>query len=337
MITLFVVASGSRSIGTGHLSRQLELASSAKAYGFEVFLYGSFSDLWLHRFTSKGVKCIPGSSFPTPEDTIAEIRGLMLSPETTWLVRDNYGLREDFNEHVSANYEHLVEFDDTSRMGRTFEILVNPAVSEEEYTFTGDCRLNSGTTILGANASIIRSELRELRSTFSNLKFNGARKGLVSFGFSDPTDESSLIWGSLSSPASSSWEFLLGPDYLGVLRLGMDADQKRTFSLEGLLGVEYFGFQLGIGAGGVSSYERAFCGIPSINFAPLENQIGAASILEKSNSALFLRNTDSDSINSAVDKLHDSSVWTSLRDAGMDLVDGLGAERMLVEIMERMR
>jgi spore coat polysaccharide biosynthesis predicted glycosyltransferase SpsG len=284
-----------------------------------------------------GVKCIPASSFPTPEETLAEARGQMLCPETTWLVRDNYGLREDFNEHVSDEYKHFVEFDDTSRMGRTYEILVNPAVSKEVFKSKGDRQLNSGTEILGASASIIRLELRELRSTVSNLKFDRTRKGLVSFGYSDPTDESSLIWGSLPSSAGASWEFLLGPDYLGGLRLGMAVDQKRTFSLEGLLGVEYFSYQLGIGAGGVSSYERAFCGIPSINFAPVENQIGAASILEKSNAALFLRDTDSDSINSAVDKLHDSSVWTSLREAGMELVDGLGAERLLVEIMERMR
>jgi hypothetical protein len=33
----------------------------------------------------------------------------------------------------------------------------------------------------------------------------------------------------------------------------------------------------------------------------------------------------------------DVSAWNSFRDAGMDLVDGLGAERLLIEIMGRMR
>jgi len=338
MITsLFIVASASGSIGTGHLSRQFELASSAKAHGFDVFLFGSFSDAWRQRFSSKGVKCISGDLFPTPDETLAKVRGLLLRTETTWIIRDNYGLRKDFNEYVSTEYGHFVEFDDMPRSGRTYEVLVNPALSQEKYSPDGDHIVNSGTAILGASASIIRSELRELRSLFSNSRSDGAFKGLVSFGYSDPTDASSLLWGCSPSSVTASWEYLLGPDYSGELRTGMAAKQRRTLTLEGLLGIEYFNYQLGIGAGGVSSYERAFCGIPSINFALVENQMGAASILEENHAALFLSTIESDSINSAVDKLMDISAWNSFRDAGMDLVDGLGAERLLIEIMGRMR
>jgi len=338
MITsLFIVASGSRSIGTGHLSRQFELACSARAHGFDVFLFGSFSDAWLLRFSSKGVKCVSGSSFPTPDETLAEARGLLLRPETTWIIRDNYGLLTNFNEYVSIEYGHFVEFDDTSRSGRTYEILVNPALSQGEYSPESDHIVNSGTAILGASASIIRSELRELRSVFNNLRSDGGFKGIVSFGYSDPTDASSLLWNSSLSSVVSVWEYLLGPDYSGKLKTGMATKQKKTFVLEGLLGMEYFSYQLGIGAGGVSSYERAFCGIPSINFALVGNQIGAASILEDNQAALFLRDIESDSVNNAVDRMMDVSAWSSFRDAGMDLVDGLGAERLLIEIMGRMR
>jgi len=338
MIThLFIVASASSSIGTGHLSRQLELARSAKSHGFGVFLFGSFSDLWLQRFSSHGVKCIPGSAFPTPDETLAKIRGLLLAPETTWIIRDNYGLRTDFNEYVSSEYSHFVEFDDTSRSGRTYEILVNPALSWAGYSPESDDIINSGTAILGASASIIRSELRELRSVSSNLRSDGVFKGIVSFGYSDPTDASSLLWDNSPSSVDSSWDYLLGPDYSGALKTGMAAKQKKTFALERLLGKEYFSYQLGIGAGGVSSYERAFCGIPSINFGLIENQVGAASILQENKAALFLSTIESESVKSAVNKLMDSSVWSSFRDAGMDLVDGLGAERLLIEIMGRMR
>ena len=337
MASLFIVASASSSIGTGHLSRQFELARSAKAHGFDVFLFGSFSDAWLQSFSSKGVKCIPGSSFPTPDETLAKVRGLLLRPETTWIIRDNYGLRTDFNEYVSTEYGHFVEFDDMSKSGRTYEILVNPGLSQAGYRPEDDHLVNSGTAILGASASIIRSELRELRSVFSNLKPDGAFKGLVSFGYSDPTDASSMLWDCSPSSVTSSWEYLLGPDYSGILKTGMAAKQKKTFALEKFLGIEYFGYQLGIGAGGVSSYERAFCGIPSINFGLIENQIGAASILEENQAALFLSTIESKSVKSAVDRLTDISAWNSFRDAGMDLVDGLGAERLLIEIMGRMR
>jgi len=336
-ISVFIIASGSGSIGTGHLSRQLEVASSAKLKGLNVFLMGHLSSAWLERFSSIGVRCIVSREFPTSDEVLRQALSLSLNPKLTWIIRDNYGLNPSFNLDMSQEYPHLAEFDDVPKSGRIYEILVNPGLSREQYSPEEDQILNTGTAILGAKAAIVGSELRELRTHRNNLTSNGAFKGLVSFGYSDPTDASSLFWGCPLSSFTPSWEYLLGPDYSGSLKTGMAAKQKKTFALEGPLREEYFSYQLGIGAGGVSSYERAFCGIPSINFALIENQMGAAILLEENQAALCLSTFESESVNSAVERLMDVSAWGSFRDAGMDLVDGLGAERLLTELLERIR
>jgi len=332
---IFIVASGSREIGTGHLSRQFELASLSLARGFEVFLFGSYSHVWLARFTAAGVHCIPGRIYPTATETLKKMRELALHAENTWIVRDNYGLNLAFNQEVSEHFGHLVHFDDLPSTGESYEILVNPGVSKDSYDSDADHILNSGTALLGASSSIIRMDLRKLRHSDAPKHLNSPWRGLVSFGFSDPTDAASALWACLPRSQNIDWQFLLGPDYFGSLETGSVDLNKSAFVIEGLLGKEYFNFQLGIGGGGVSAFERAFCGIPSLNFAILENQKGVSLILEKEGAALALDHISPEGVQKAIEQLSEPDAWGAFRDAGMELVDGRGGDRLLDMITER--
>jgi len=335
MISIFIVASGSRDIGNGHLSRQFELACLSLARGFEVFLFGLYSQVWLARFTAVGVHCSLGQIYPTAAETLEKTREFALHAGSTWIVRDNYGLNLSFNQEVSEHFGHLVHFDDLPSVGETYEILVNPGVSKDSYDPDADHILNSGTALLGASSSIIRMDLRQLRHLAAPVQPDSPWRGLVSFGYSDPTDAASDLWTCLPRSQNIDWQFLLGPDYLGSLKSGNADLNKSAFVIEGLLGKEYFNFQLGIGGGGVSAFERAFCGIPSLNFAILENQRGVSLILDKGGAALALENVSPEGVRNAIEQLSEPEAWGTFRDAGMELVDGRGGDRLLDMIAER--
>lgn len=332
---IFIVASGSREIGTGHLSRQFELACLAMSRGFEVFLFGHYSPSWLARFKGAGVNCVPGPLFPESWQTLKKTRELELNPETTWIIRDNYGLRPEFSQEVSQQFGHFVHFDDLPTIGATYEILVNPGISRDSYDSDADHILNSGTALLGASSSIIRMELRKLRYSASPGKLNRLSRGLVSFGFSDPTDATTALWDCIPRSPDLDWKFLLGPDYSGGLKTERVDGGKSTFMLKGLLGKEYFDFRLGIGSGGVSAFERAFCGVPSLNFAILANQKGVSFILESEGAALALEHISAEGVQKAIERLSERDAWNTFREAGMELVDGRGGDRLLDMITER--
>lgn len=333
--SILIIASGSKEIGTGHLSRQFELASLASRRGFEVFLFGSFSQAWHQRFTSVGVRCYAGQEFPTGAQTLEKARELELNPTSTWIIRDNYGLEMAFSQEVSRKFSHLVHFDDLPGTGRTYEILVNSGVDRDSYDSNLDLTINSGEALLAAGAAIIRSELRILRQSKHLRQLKKFRKGLVSFGFSDPTDATYDLWQCMGNLDGTEWNFLLGPDYSGSLMKGLTGKNKRTFTIEGLMNEDYFNFDLGIGAGGVSAFERAFCGIPSLNFALLENQKGVSHILDKGGASIRLETANKVDVGRAIATLLEPTRWAEFRDAGMELVDGRGGDRLLDMMVAR--
>jgi RimJ/RimL family protein N-acetyltransferase len=91
------------------------------------------------------------------------------------------------------------------------------------------------------------------------------------------------------------------------------------------------GHQMAIGAAGISSWERACLGIPSIIIQLAENQSTNCSNLVKSGAALSisLSSITSDLLNAYRQLI---AKWAKLRSINLLLCDGLGASRVLTQI-----
>ena len=81
----------------------------------------------------------------------------------------------------------------------------------------------------------------------------------------------------------------------------------------------------------MSSYERAFLGIPSINFPLAENQAGIANILSECNAAIKGEFCSSWFVSHEIDFVNLLKPESALvmAKSGMALVDGYGASRIL--------
>ena len=88
---------------------------------------------------------------------------------------------------------------------------------------------------------------------------------------------------------------------------------------------------ISIGAAGSTSWERACLGLPSIVIPLADNQREIAQKLDVSKAAILIELDDIDS--SLAKKIAEIAVrWESIHDANLQLCDGLGVNRLMLEL-----
>jgi spore coat polysaccharide biosynthesis predicted glycosyltransferase SpsG len=98
----------------------------------------------------------------------------------------------------------------------------------------------------------------------------------------------------------------------------------------------YERFDFAIGAPGVSQFERACCGVPSILIAQNERQVPLARAWAKTGAAMRCDPTP-DAVATAVATLPDDpATLPAMRERGLSLVDGKGAMRLAAELNNRL-
>jgi spore coat polysaccharide biosynthesis predicted glycosyltransferase SpsG len=333
--TVVIIASASSKTGAGHVARQYEVARELQANDFKVVFVGDIADNWRARIQRDGASTLLAPPSITALDFLTLLKDLKLPPKSTWIIRDNYSLEPNFDEEVSGVFPHYVIFDDLPTPYQVYEILVNQGVPWSSRDQLGGRRLNSGFEILGAEAAVVRSELHRLRDESAKSDLPRRNGCLISFGSSDPGDFSYKVWEMIPRILDDRSEFCLGPFYEGALRVSYSEYLRRVSRPADPLGHQYFTSKFAIGAAGVSAYERAFCGLPSINFTVVPNQMGVASILQESGASIQLEALNIESLSSAVHTLSNFDTWTAIEQAGLELVDGRGAARLVTAILER--
>jgi L-amino acid N-acyltransferase YncA len=160
---------------------------------------------------------------------------------------------------------------------------------------------------------------------------------LVSFGATDPRNATSVALSALESTAeecaitvalSSQAPHLdeIRAKLHGQMQLILDGDMSELMTLA----------DLGIGAAGASSYERAVLGLPSIIVTLADNQRGIASTLTEAGVAIDAGRPDAGlaaRLGSFMRTLVvDSVVRMHMSKAASPLVDGRGGQRLLIEL-----
>ena len=259
-------ADGQFEKGYGHLSRVLAIGEALQDEGFQVELIGDGFDAVLPRFSVSA-----GSpSSPTPAKGTAEDATQIIATRPDFIVVDGYHFNRDFFRVLESSEIPFLVIDDggqTTSSAATMVVNQSPGATPALYShFNGRTEL-----LLGPQYCLIRKEFEHARELASARQKAGV---FVNFGASDPTFLTEPVLD-IVTLAGLSASVALGPGaaerkerLLKAMQSGVAISEPTDFAT-GLASSE-----LAVIAGGTTTWEAAYLGVPIIAMIVADNQRG---------------------------------------------------------------
>jgi UDP-2,4-diacetamido-2,4,6-trideoxy-beta-L-altropyranose hydrolase len=276
-LRFFFRVSRSPEIGMGHWARCQVLASALRASGAAVY-FNEHAD--------------------SPAAFLAEIRALGAQPGD-WVVLDSYALGEVWELDARQAQLRVLTIDDAPKRQYAADVLLDPNVSAlGARRWTGYVAPHT-RVLAGADYLLLREEFIQAvaRPTRSRQPESPIRNILVSMGGSDPPGVALRVVEAVRMLIASPQAFDLEVDMrnLRITFLG-GAMNPRASQLEALarqlphaqylsttdnIAALMASADLCVGAGGVTIWERAYMGLPSLVFTLAENQREAVHLFDQ--------------------------------------------------------
>jgi UDP-2,4-diacetamido-2,4,6-trideoxy-beta-L-altropyranose hydrolase len=330
MISLLIRADASPAVGTGHVMRCLALAQAAQAEGIQVCIVGRIQVPWVQdclRQENIFLKDIL-NDIPTrerPEDLLAQIEGT-----ADWIALDGYHFDHVCQQRVRESGYNLIVIDDYNHLPEYHcDILLNQNIGSEDFVYTG----NISRKLLGPKYALLRSEFTAARPQAENRIFPEKVKNiLLTLGGGDFSPYLDRIAPALAVPDLSDCALRVIAGSMPEARIRA-ALRDCTASLEILRQVDNmpaFMLQtdLCITSAGSICWELCCMGIPFLTICIAKNQesvavafskFGIASEITSKNLSLYLK---------------EYAMLLDLRNKIMNLVDGNGANRIIISLFE---
>jgi UDP-2,4-diacetamido-2,4,6-trideoxy-beta-L-altropyranose hydrolase len=285
--TILFRVDSSVTLGTGHVMRCLALADWLTEQGNTIFflcksLAGNIAQLILDK--GYPVQWIDGDD----SDGIEVIRSLSTEKKWDWMIVDHYELDYRWESQVRSFVEKIMVIDDLANRCHDCDVLLDQNYFEkmsERYhqLISRDC-----ITLLGPYYALLRKEFfaesQKLRS-----RDGIVRRLLVSFGGSDPTDEIGKTLDALSTLDVLKKNAIIVDIIAGGANWHQAEIKKRC---EVQSNYNYYGHtshmaqmmqqaDLMIGAGGTTTWERCYMGLPSLTIVVADNQIETTQAVAK--------------------------------------------------------
>lgn len=323
----------SPAIGAGHVTRCLALAEALAETGW-------CAEFSVARGTISMVPALAVGDFAVHElssdkDEPAALRDYCPDGVDLFVV-DHYQRDIQFEEACRGWAHQILVMDDATGRRHDCDILVDAAVSDRS-AYEGGVPAQARLLLGPAYALVRRSFIEHRPRTLARRDGRAVNNILVSFGATDPSNVTSIALDALAGFAehqsitialSSRAPHLEGirGKLCGRMRLVLDADMAALMTEA----------DIGIGAAGASAFERAVLGLPSIIVTLSDNQRGIATMLTEAGAAI-----DAGRINKTLASrlgqitrtlIGDSGARVRMTEAATALVDGRGAQRLLIEI-----
>lgn len=218
-------------------------------------------------------------------------------------------------------------------------VVIDPGLS----THADQYRAGSAVILAGADYALLRQQFVRAHGRVLQQQPKAADHLLIAFGAVDSGDATGFVLDALESMQRRPPITVL----LGQSAPHFAAVQTKAARLSGVTFAHdiddmiplYEKCSLSIGAGGVSLLERLCCGVPSIVITLADNQIPNARAAHAAQAVEYLGRLGevaAESVRKAVASYAaDSSRRAALRQRGLSLVDGRGAERAAEVLRKR--
>ncbi|WP_119417839.1 UDP-2,4-diacetamido-2,4,6-trideoxy-beta-L-altropyranose hydrolase [Desertibaculum subflavum] len=324
-------ADGGPRIGGGHVSRCLALATALRRAGWETTL----------AVEEPAIPLLKGQTSDTPFVRLPDASPLALARavegRTDLLLVDHYGLDHEFEAACRRFADRVVALDDMPTRRHDVDLLIDYTPGRKPDEYSG---LVPGRTLVltGPRLAALKDAYAAARpGALARRRRNGpAQRLLVSLGAGDAIRTLETVLSGVAAAATDLDVDLVaggGADLHALAQLL--ARFPRHYGLHvGLRDLSALAADadIGIGAAGVTAWERCTVGLPTILVQVADNQRDAIASLTMAGAGLSLGPADkltAQSVTAAIDRLaQDDAGRRRMGEAAAGLVDGLGAVRV---------
>jgi UDP-2,4-diacetamido-2,4,6-trideoxy-beta-L-altropyranose hydrolase len=358
MVRVAIRADGGKSIGMGHIMRCLSLASAFRKAGHSVCFFTKY-DMGIELIEKEKFEVIrvpsddketEGFFYGNSKQLVSEanvILRLLYQYKIDILVIDSYNITKQYFLTLSPYVSRLVYIDDENKSTYPVDVVINGNVTA---AYLGYQKYNDNQVLLlGPQYNMIRDEFKKIVT--KDVRDN-VEEIMMTTGGSDPYNMTGKLLNIfLKSDCFSRIKFnvLVGGGFTTsreLINLSHISDQVVLYSTtvvdtSGLIRHSTISemmlrSDIAIAAGGSTLYEFAACGVPVLAFVLAENQ---QFLVEKMAQLEYIINLGwynqicekqiVDSINYLMSNYAARSKMSS---KCLDLVDGLGTERIVKEL-----
>jgi UDP-2,4-diacetamido-2,4,6-trideoxy-beta-L-altropyranose hydrolase len=319
MTTLLIRADASARIGTGHVMRCLALAEGwRRAGGPTHFVCAEITPALEARLHAGGcswqrIAVRPGSA----EDAQQTIQ-MAAEHSNPWVVCDGYPFGAEFQRAIKEAGLRLLLVDDYGHADHyCADFVLNQNLSARAEWYAN--RAPGTRLLLGPRYALLRDQFQAYRHWQRDIPAV-ARKVLVTLGGADPDNVTGKVIEALRD-LDVELKVVVGgssPHFIGdtsVLRDVADMPDRMAWA------------DVVISAGGTTSYEIAFMGLPNLVMVLAENQQAVADALDAAGAAQ--KTAPHRVANDLRALLRDRGRRAAMSDRGRQLVDGEGVRRVI--------
>ncbi len=350
----------SAAIGTGHLVRCRTLGRALRQQGATVrFICRAHPGHGIYALREEGfaVTALPpaetsktesaGEDYarwlgvPQARDADETIAALEGRPD--WLVVDHYGLDADWERRLRPHVGRLFAIDDLANRDHHCDALL-----DQNYNPNAEARYAArlpaeATRLLGPRYALLGPEYGQNRSE-GTAHSGRIDRLLVFFGGTDPDNLSGRALEALRHPAFANVtiDVVVGPNNPHREALAKQAATRPGLILHAPrphLADLMAAADLAIGAGGATTWERCFLGLPSLVVSIAENQRPACRALAAQGLIAYAGHHDQvtvERLQAALSVLvAEPERLRRMAEAGRELVDGQGVERIVGALLSK--
>lgn len=284
-------------IGSGHVMRCLTLADEMHQYGVEVyFICRELSGNMCRTIEQKGyiVYSLPYNEFEVldtvderaiwsgvawqtdAEQTIHILDDLNADNVIKWLIIDHYGLDEKWEQQIRSYVKNIMVIDDLADRKHDCDLLLDQNLYLDMKVRYEDLIPKHCTTLLGPQHVLLRQEFYEAKQK-AKVRDGIVKRILIFFGGSDSTNETmkALQAFTLLKKTEITIDVVVG-------KINPHKEEIKQYCNE-FFNINFHcqvnnmaelmvNADLAIGAGGSTTWERCYLGLPAIIIILAENQ-----------------------------------------------------------------
>jgi len=289
-MNLIIRADADSQMGTGHLMRSLALGQAWQDAGGQVaFVTGTRAAALVSRLQSEGMTVVPIPGPPGGQEDALFTANQARSLGARWVVVDGYHFGADYQRLIKESGLSLLFLDDYGHCDHYYaDMVLNQNIHAHEGFYAK--REAYTRLLLGTRYALLRREFWPWRGWRREIP-EVARKVLVTLGGGDPENVTLKVMRALAQVDIDDLEAVVvvggANPHLELLQREIGAESK----LELLINVTYMPelmawADIAVSAGGSTSWELAFMGLPHVITYFAANQFPIAQHMDAAGAAI---------------------------------------------------